>query len=318
MNRYENKVGFAIGTGRCGTLFLYQVLDKEPQVASSHERNPDNETFHRYCNWHNLPVDNEGFLAIKEKEIQADLESHAYSFEASPYLSLSVKELHERFSAKFVLLLRRPDRVVTSFAHKGFYRYPYIVRDVNLATGYQDQSPDKAFTFFARIAPRGDFLRTWNEMSQVGRVAWFWHAWNERTLACLNELPKESYRIVRIEDLDYEKYIELSIFLGYRSRISQAEFDAIRASKPHAFWRKRNVDQWSGQEIREFEGQVRDLAAHFDYEYRVAHLIDEARVEQEDAMKSGHIPPRKAQKLWRLRRMTAQWLRGIAGNIDVE
>ncbi len=40
---YENKVGFAIGTGRCGTLFLYQLMDREPAVASSHERNPDNE-----------------------------------------------------------------------------------------------------------------------------------------------------------------------------------------------------------------------------------------------------------------------------------
>ena len=60
---FENKVGFAIGTGRCGTLFLYQLMEKEPQVASSHERNPDNETFHRYCKCHDLPVDHEGFLA---------------------------------------------------------------------------------------------------------------------------------------------------------------------------------------------------------------------------------------------------------------
>lgn len=323
---FENKVGFTIGTGRCGTLFLYQLMEKEPLVASSHERNPDNETFHRYCKWHDLPVDHEGFLATKELEIRADLETHAYSFEASPYLSLSVKELHERFGAKFILLMRRPDRVVTSFVHKGFYRRPYLVKDVNLATGYQDQSPEKVHTFFARIAPRGDFLRTWNQMSQVGRVAWFWRAWNERTLELLEQLPQDCYRIVRIEDFDYPKYIELSRFLGYQAKVTQGEFDALSASKPHAFWRKRNVDQWDEQEIREFEDQVGTLAHRFGYEYRVANLVDEARAERKEAIMRGYIPQKKqGPQFWRLRRTAANWLRGasnglrsLAAGIDVD
>ena len=315
---FEDKVGFAIGTGRCGTLFLYQLMDREPLVASSHERNPDNETFHRFCKWHNLPVDHEGFLAAKEEEVRGDLKTHAFSFEASPYVSLSVKELHDRFGAKFIVLIRRPDRVVTSFAHKGFYRHPYHVKDTNLATGYQNTGSETVRTFFARIAPRGDFLRTWNNMSQVGRVAWFWRAWNECTLGLLKELPENSYRIVRIEDLNYEIYIELSRFLGYQALVSREDFDALRASRPHAFWRKRNVDQWSEQEIREFEDQVVELAERFDYEYRVANLIDEARKERLEAQKLGYIPPKKDPKLWRLRHTTAQWLRSIAKNVDVE
>ncbi len=312
----DSKVGFAIGTGRCGTLFLYQLMGAEPAVASSHERNPDNETFHRYCKWHDLPVDHEGFLATKGQEIRADLETHAYSFEASPYLSLSVKELHERFNAKFILLLRRPDRVVTSFAHKGFYRRPYLVRNIELATGYQDQSPEKVHTFFARIAPRGEFLRTWNDMSQVGRVAWFWRAWNERTLALLDELPPESYRIARIEDFDHAKYLEIARFLGYEAQVTQADFDALSESKPHAFWRKRNIDQWSEAEINEFEAQAGELATRFGYEFRIAQLIDEARAEREVAQKLGHIPqPKRGPQFWRLRRSTANWLRGLGDGL---
>ncbi len=66
---YSNKVGFTIGTGRCETLFLYERMENEPMVAGSHERNPDNEAFHRYCKWNGLPVDDEGFLATKEKKI---------------------------------------------------------------------------------------------------------------------------------------------------------------------------------------------------------------------------------------------------------
>jgi hypothetical protein len=313
-----NRVGFAIGTGRCGTLFLYEVMQKEPDVASAHERNPDNEAFHRYCKWHRLPVDDEGFLATKQREILDDLNQRSYSFEASPYLSLSVRELHARFGAKFVFLVRRPDGVVTSFAHKGFYRKPYSIHDPNLAAGYQDQSPERSFTFFARISPRGDFFRTWNDMTQVGKVAWFWKEYNERTLDALEQLPGESYRTVRIEDLDFPKYRELCGFLGIDAQVTQADFDALRAVKPHAFWRKRTIDQWSAQEIQEYESQVAELAERFGYEYRVDRLVDEARAEKAEALRLGRIPPpRKAPRFWRARRATAQLLRSLATTVDV-
>ena len=313
-----NRVGFAVGTGRCGTLFLYQIMEKDPAVASSHERNPENEAFQRYCKWHGLAVDNEGFLAEKEREIAADLEGHAYSFEASPYLSLSVRELHERFGAKFIFLIRRPDGVVTSFVHKGFYRRPYVVQNSDLAAGYQDQSPERFFTYFARISPRGEFFQKWNAMTQVGKVAWFWRAFNERTLEAIEQLPKDSYRIVRIEDLDYATYVELCRFLGIDSRVPQAAFDELRTSRPHAFWRKRMVDQWTEQEIREFEREVTQLAERFGYEPRVAKLIDEARAEKEESIRLGRIPsPSPGPRFWRARRATAQWLRVIAKAVDV-
>jgi hypothetical protein len=313
-----NRVGFAIGTGRCGTVFLYEAMAKEPGVASSHERNPENEAFQRYCKWHGLPVDDEGFLATKEEEISADLASSSYSFEASPYLALSARELHERFGAKFAFLVRRPDQVVTSFVHKGFYSRPYSVGNVDLATGYQDQAPERFFTFFARISPSGPFFSTWNDMTPVGKVAWFWRAYNERTLEILSQLPAESYRTVRIEDLDHAKYVELCRFLGVESKLSREDFEALRASRPHAFWRKRTIDQWSTREVAEFESQVSDLARRFNYPHKIAELVEEARAEKAESLRLGRIPPpRPAPRFWRLRRAAAQWLRGIATSVDV-
>lgn len=313
----NGRVGFCVGTGRCGTLFLYQLACQEPDVASSHERNPDNETFHRYCQWHGLPVDHEGFLSTKAAEIDADLAARKFSFEASPYLSLSVHQLHERFGAKFILLVRRPDRVVTSFAHKGFYRRPYSVADTTLATGYQDQSPEKLHTFFARIAPTGDCFSSWNQMTQVGKIAWFWQAWNARTLAQLEALPAESYRIVRIEDFDYPKYLETSQFLGYEPHVSEADFGALSESKPHAFWRKRNVDQWTPQEVSEFESQVAPLAERFGYEHRIVNLRDEALAERAQSQELGRIPAKPSgPQFWRLRRTTAGWLRGLGNGLQ--
>lgn len=322
----ENKVGFCIGTGRCGTLFLYQLLELEPEVASSHERYPDNEAFHRYCKWHDLPVDDGGFLEIKKKEIEEDLVSKGFSFEASPYLSLSAKELHEHFGAKFVLLVRRPDRVVTSFVHKGFYRRPYYVSNNQLAAGFQDQSPEAGYTSFARISPRGDFFQAWNRMTQVGKVAWFWRAWNERTMALLEGLPPDAVRVIRIEDFDYPKYVEMAGFFGFHPQVGQQDFDTLNAKRPHAFWRKKNVDRWSDQEVQEFESQVGDLAKRFGYEYQIAELVQEALAERARAEELGHIPKqRNGPQFWRLRRATADWLRNVgkglgnlANGIDVE
>lgn len=314
----RGRVSFCIGTGRCGTLFLYQLLDLEPEVASSHERNPDNEAFHRYCKWHGLPVDDAGFLATKADEIRQDLARHAHSFEASPYLALSTRELHERFGARFVFLIRRPDRVVTSFVHKGFYREPYAVADPALAPSYQRTGNEKGYTFFARISPRGEFLGQWNEMTQVGRVAWFWRAWNERALEILRSLPADCYRVLRIEDFDHAAYLDLARFLGFQPRVSPAEFDALSESKPHAFWSKRNVDQWTAREVEEFESQVAPLATEFGYEYRIAALAEEARAEREQAMRSGRVAaPPKPRRMWRVRRAAAGWLHTLADGLDV-
>lgn len=315
---YSNKTGFAIGTGRCGTLFLYKLMQMESSVASSHERNPDNEAFHRYCKWNSLPVDNEGFLSLKEHEILNDLEDHDFSFEASPHLSLSVHDLHDRFDSKFLFLVRRPDRVVSSFVHKGFYRHPYNVTNPDLAAGYQQQGRNPIHTFFARISPRGEEFKAWNELTAVGKVAWFWKTFNERTIKLLQDLPEESYQTVHIEDLDYEKYIDVSGFLGISSDVSQADFDELRSNRPHAFWNKRNLDQWSSQEISEFEEQVGELAEHFGYEYRVANMIDEIRAEREKSEQLGLIPQKKkVVRFWRLRRATSAWLSKLADNVDV-
>ena len=92
-DRFRGRVGFAVGTGRCGTKFMAQVVGMESRVASSHERNVLNESFHRYCKWYGLPVDHEGFLRAKESEIKEDLQKNIFSFEASAQLSSSIHEL---------------------------------------------------------------------------------------------------------------------------------------------------------------------------------------------------------------------------------
>src|SRR5262245_47390215 len=122
-------VGFAVGTGRCGTKFLAEALSRDPDIASHHERHPVSDTFHRYCRWYGVDVDEAGFIAAKRKAIEADLSTHRYSFEASGFLSLSLEALWKAFDARFVIMVRQPDRVVASYLRKGWYENPPLLDD---------------------------------------------------------------------------------------------------------------------------------------------------------------------------------------------
>ena len=187
---FDGRVGFVIGTGRCGTHFMFKVLSLESNVSSAHERNPLNECFHRYCKWYKLPVDDEGFLRTKEREIGQDLKDHHFSFESSAYLSLSVQELYDRFGAKFILLVRSPERVVISLLRKGLYEDPIVWADPQLALGYQDLS--SFHHFLGRIVPSEEKFLQWNHMSRVGKLAWYWSAVNASVLDRFVELPRST------------------------------------------------------------------------------------------------------------------------------
>ena len=104
----RGRVTFCVGTGRCGTTFITELLRLEPTVAASHERLRVAACFHMFCKWHSIPVDPEGFLQDRDRLVAEDLREHVASFEASALVSHSIAELHQRFDARFILLARSP------------------------------------------------------------------------------------------------------------------------------------------------------------------------------------------------------------------
>lgn len=269
-NIFDGKVSFAIGTGRCGTKFLSRVLSTEPGVSAVHERNRLNEAFHRYCKWYKLPVDNEGFLHTKELEIQKDLKNHRFSFESSAILSLSVQELYSRFNSRFILLIRSPERVVNSYLGKGLYAKPILYSNSGLALGYQEST--NFHHFLGRIVPVGDRFLQWNKMSRVGKLAWYWNSINAFTLEEFKNIPKSHWRIEKLEELSYDRYLEITKFLGFRAKVKRQIYDEFRLSRPNALTEVITIASWNASEIAEFETEVAPMAKKFGYEYRVDRL----------------------------------------------
>lgn len=259
----SGRSAFAVGTGKCGTHFLVELLKWEPDVAASHEREPRLQTFHRYCKWYNLPVDNEGYLQAMETRIADDLKNHSLSFEASSHLSLSIRELHERFSAKIILLVRHPRDVVRSYLKKGWYAEPIVQDRRDLALGYQDYG--RFHHFLGRIVPRGDELDSWNELTQVGKLAWYWSRLNQAVLEEGQRLPSERWRLYRLETFDFEQYQEFSDFLGFRPQLRESEFNRIRTSRPGGK-NPPSATRWSPAEWEQFRTYAGPLAEQLGYE----------------------------------------------------
>jgi hypothetical protein len=257
-----SNVSFAIGTGRCGTQFLAKVMEKEKEFTSVHERNPLNDTFHRYCKWYKIPLDSEGFLNQKQREVEGDLQKRKFSFEASAFLSLSVVELCERFNAKFVFLVRSPEKVITSYLHKGWYEQKLAFKDPNKPLSYQ---PTKEFhQFLGRPAPMGDELVEWNEMSRVCKLAWYWTVLNEEVLKQLAVIPKENYLIQRLEDLNFGTYSKIISFLGGTTNLNEKAYNKI--STPNSYTKKPTMEVWSQQDKDYFVKVSAATAKKFNYD----------------------------------------------------
>ncbi len=265
------KVGFAVGTGRCGTKFLAELFAKHTSLAAHHERHPLSDTFHRYCKWYDIPVDRAGFLRTKRRGIELDLTEKAYSFEASAFLSLSIAELHEAFDARFVLMVRRPERVVISYLKKGWYSEPIDLDDPSLPPSTQRCA--EFHHFLGRTLPRGDEFDRWNALTRVGKLGWYWHHLNRSVLEQFEKLAAGVGQVRRLEDLDYSVVSDVSEQLGMPSPPDERQFAKLSAKRPNSLSGLGHIRDWSPTEREEFEREVRPMAERLGYEWRVEDLL---------------------------------------------
>jgi len=263
-NEFNNQVGFCVGTGRCGTTFLTELIGKEPTVAAAHERDRLGATFHMFCKWHHLEVDPAGFLLAKEEAIRHDLKDHAFSFESSALLSHSLQELFARFQAKFLLLVRHPADTVASFAVRGWFLRTPVRHDTKLPPTFY--GGEKARHFLGRNIPYGDEFDRWANLTQIGRLAWFWQARNRAILQQFQSIPTSHCQVVRLEDLDFERYQQVATFLGWRPQVTPSELNTLTNARlnagPNA---PRTIDTWSQQELAEFQAEVGPIAKALGY-----------------------------------------------------
>ena len=262
----SNKVAFSIGTGRCGTKFLYELLSQQPNLASHHERLPLEDSFYRYAEWNKLGVEHSGYFQIKAQAIKVDLEKSDFSFESSAYLSLAVKPLFEKFNAKFILLVRAPHSVVTSYHKKGWYKNNLLTSDYSKPPGFQ---PDMSLQHhsFSRIVPTGNELEEWQQLTQIGKLSWYYQALNSAVLKQFEGIPNSHYKVVKLEELDYQKYLEIAAFLSLKDKISEKTFHKLTTKKVNTLSPSYIFHKWTDKEKEEFFQQTTNINKLLNYTY---------------------------------------------------
>ena len=86
-----------------------------------------------------------------------------------------------------MLLLRAPEQVVNSYLAKGWYQHPFVRENPDRPPSFQ---PGEEFHhFLGRLVPSGEAFTSWQEMSRVGKLAWYWNALNAAVLEQLRALP---------------------------------------------------------------------------------------------------------------------------------
>ena len=109
-------------------------------------------------------------------------------------------------------------------------------------------------------------------MSQVGRIAWYWNAVNERVLDQFHSIPDTHWKIETIEGLSYDRYLEIAQFLGFQGTIAEEAYENLVQSRPNALIDVPTITKWTAREVAEFEAEVEPMAKRLGYEYRVRNL----------------------------------------------
>ena len=260
----KKNIAFAVGTGRCGTNFLYNLLKKHKDVASSHERLPLNDTFMRYVKWYNLNIDLKGSIEVKKELIHKDLNQASLSFESSPYLSLSIDDLSKEFSCKFILLVRHPESVIKSFINKGWYEHDFAIENSNMAPSFQPFLKIRQHHNFSRLIGYGSEFKNWSKLTQVGKLAYFYNEINNSCLNQLKQISDENYKIIKIEEFDYDNYLDLVDFLGIEKPLRFKTFESIRNKKHNTIKLKKKYI-WSSDDLKQYEKITKAIRERLHY-----------------------------------------------------
>lgn len=255
---------FAVGTGRCGTHFLWRVIGSDAAIDSHHTDHADADSFARYCIWNELPIDMEAYLQDYQQRIDEATSQNRIYFEANPYLSFSIWLLYARFGGKFIFIVRNPAGTVNSHIDKGWYETPPIVGNPDLAVGFQ---PGLLTSLtFGRIVPRGAEYHRWARLTRVGKLAWMWNTVNQRIHDQFQQLPETHRIFVKLEDLDYDKYVHLHTFVGGGNPMPSDAYQALVQNPPGKGPRKHSSDAWSQTEREEFLCETAPMREILRYE----------------------------------------------------
>ena len=220
---------FIVGSGKCGETFLNKILKKNSITDPYDESRPLLQSYYKFIRYNKLKVDDAPlFFTIKKAIINSNKKNKIY-MESSSFLAFHTNELVKKFNSKIIILLRNPNDVSKDLYKSGWYKKEYYKSHNNHALGYQgiSSSFSNKHHNFSRLAPKGKVFLKWNKLNPLVKSKWYWDEVNRYLIKNIRKKNKKNYKILRIEDLNFEKYIELCNWLKIKPKIGKIKFDFL-------------------------------------------------------------------------------------------
>lgn len=271
---------FATGTGRCGTMWLTNLLNSEANTLALHEgkiRNmeEEGEQYLPFLTLQNRQAydtpSSAKFLfkkyrgnlftedVVREHQFFGDV---AYNY--APFLS-SISACYP--SAKIIILYRNGIDFVRSCTTNAC---PDPV-PVGWSPEGKKLSKLERYISLGRLKPRVNdpLTKCWDSLSVVAKNAWLWAETNRLMFEQLASLPNDQVKYVRFEDFvtqPKDVYSEIRGFIGIDSPISE-QTEALlvktvnkRESKLLPSW-----DKWQTQDQQDFIHFCSDMMDKLQY-----------------------------------------------------
>ncbi len=75
------------------------------------------------------------------------------------------------------------------------------------------------------MSPKGKYFTKWNSLDQLLKIKWYWNEIYTEIFSDLKKIPKKNYKVIKIEDFDYNKYLELSKWIGVKPIVNRIIFN---------------------------------------------------------------------------------------------
>jgi len=282
---------FLLGTGRCGTVTLFDILSTVPGVVCTHEGRVFSKNgvhigdlgkmfdITRYIYYDDLRSSNVKYknskkFSKKHKRLRVhklmDIEffnrdifmktlgDDVVYCDINPYGFNHISYIYNKYpDAKFIHVIRNgPDVVRSYFLRKS--TYPESKREHEYSL-YESGKP--------RPTSDDPYFSEWTSMSKLKKTSWFWQYVNNDIQDRLSVVPEENKMLFKIEDLSNESVVNILNFIGASgsaSHWSEILDCSIRSNVTPS--RSKRAFNWNPRKYKIFRDICGDTMKRLGYE----------------------------------------------------
>jgi len=251
---YNKRLILIVTVGRSGSRWLAEIFNFHDRITGSCERDNYAEQFFKYVKWNELPIDLTGVYHKLAHSILNDWKNADLCVLATPPLSMDFLEVCQVLEVDEVIwAVTDAFFTITSLYNKGMYENSICIQDPHLALGYQSSYNDKLPRLFARSIPRGDFYYTWEKLTRIGKISWYYNMFNMRIHEQMKAIGSDRKWIFKLEEADqnFDYYLKLVERFNLAPILTKRSFLSIKGRFVNSKENERK--EWNPQELEEFE-----------------------------------------------------------------